>query len=623
MHSIILTLTIFKYRKYNIGIMKKLAILTIIGFFSVVFTQSISAKIIEKDYNRIYTVKDNQVEITETKAISVTQNNFFIQSGAEENFTIFNPVRNDPDAQKKAEQTLTSITLTDNFGNNLGYTSETTPTGNLVIKTKINTGIYSGQTYTITLKYISYGLIIKSGAVRDVYVPAFSKSYTFEDEQTIERVTTQVIIPKFFGEINIVRPLANISDDGNNYVLNFTQESLLGATAWIQIGKIQYYSFNIEQPFEATSNIPIVYNQFRIILPRDMKSGPITQEVHFTNISPEPFSTELDSDGNLIAIFKVPVNESGTIKVEGYAIINQNNSIDFVKSGTINDIPLEVIERNTASAKYWESDSEEIQELAKELKGTETNVYKLVENAYQYVVGKIDYSEVKKFGLNQRQGALATLRGGAAVCMEYSDLFIALLRAMGIPARAAFGSGYSALDGLTSSSNTVNHQWAEVYIPSINSWIGVDTTWGENGDTLIGGDLNHFYTHITSIDPETPSSTEAILYGRAGSFKDKVINVDAVGGKPAIESLSQEQILTKYPQKDTNDNFVESVLTGSTLLFNAVNNQFNTLLTNAGVPSNVFNVFKIGIVLFIIVTFIVLFVLIRKFIKKNEATHKN
>lgn len=601
--------------------MKKIILLSFVIALGFIFTPKVSAKIIEKQYDRTYELKDDHLEITETKAISVTENNFFIQSGAEESFTIFNPVQDDPQAQEKAQQTLSSIILTDNFGNQLQFTSETTPTGNLIIKTKINTGIYSGQTYTITLKYSSYGLIIRSGALRDIYIPAFSKSYVFEDDQSIERVTTKVIIPNTFGEINILRPVTNINQEGNNYVLNFTQESLTGATAWIQIGKTQYYTFSIEQPYVATSSIPIVYNQYRLILPRDVISGPITQKVYFTNITPEPFSTELDMDGNLIAIFRVPVNEEGTIKVEGFAVLNQDNTVNFANSGDLSQIPNEIITKNTFSAKYWESDSSEIQELANELKGNETNVYKLVESAYQYVVGKIDYSEVKKFGLNQRQGALLTLRGGAAVCMEYSDLFIAILRAMGVPARAAFGSGYSALDGLTSSSNTVNHQWAEVYIPSINSWIGVDTTWGENGDTLIGGDLNHFYTHVASVDPETPPSTEAILYGRGGSFKDRNIEVAAVNGRPTNASTTQEELLTKYPKKEGTDNILESILTGAALLFVSINTAINNVFGSLGIPQALYFAVKIICIILLIALVILVSLFTRR--KRIEKTTTN
>lgn len=594
--------------------MKKIIFLSIFFALGFLLNTKVSAKIIEKTYDRVYDVKDDHIEITETKAISVTENNFFIQAGAEESFTIFNPVQDDPEAQSKAEQTLSSIVLTDGSGNNLSFTSDTTATGNLIIKTKINTGIYSGQTYTIRLKYSSYGLIIKSGALRDMYVPAFAKTYVFEDEQSIEKVTTKVIVPKSLGDINFIRPVANIQQEGSNNVINFTQDDLTGATAWIQIGTTQYYTFNIEQPYIATSSIPIVYNQYKIILPRDITSGPITQKVFFTGITPEPFSTEVDSDGNLTATFRVPVNEEGVIKVSGYAVLTQNNSIDFVNSGNIDQISSELITQNTSAAKYWESDSSEIEDLAKTLKGNETNVYNLVESAYQYVVGKIDYSEVKKFGLNQRQGALATLQGGAAVCMEYSDLFIAILRAMGIPARAAFGSGYSALDGLTSSTNTVNHQWAEVYIPSIKSWVGVDTTWGENGDTLIGGDLNHFYTHVASIDPETPSSTEAVLYGRGGTFKDRTINVAAQSTKPTEDSLTEEQLTARYPTKQGSDNFLENVLTGASLFFYNINKSINSFLGTIGVSSNLYLAVKI---IFVVLLFI-LVILVRVIIKRRK-----
>lgn len=600
--------------------MKKIIFLSIFFALGFLINTKVSAKIIEKTYDRVYDVKDDHIEITETKAISVTENNFFIQAGAEESFTIFNPVQDDPEAQSKAAQTLSSIVLTDGSGNNLSFTSDTTATGNLIIKTKINTGIYSGQTYTIRLKYSSYGLIIKSGALRDMYVPAFAKTYVFEDEQSIEKVTTKVVIPKSLGDINFIRPVANIQQDGSNNVINFTQEDLTGATAWIQIGTTQYYTFNIEQPYIATSSIPIVYNQYKIILPRDITSGPITQKVFFTGISPEPFSTEVDSDGNLTATFRVPVNEEGVIKVSGYAVLTQNNSIDFVNSGNIDQISSELITQNTSAAKYWESDSSEIEDLAKTLKGNETNVYNLVESAYQYVVGKIDYSEVKKFGLNQRQGALATLQGGAAVCMEYSDLFIAILRAMGIPARAAFGSGYSALDGLTSSTNTVNHQWAEVYIPSIKSWVGVDTTWGENGDTLIGGDLNHFYTHVASVDPETPSSTEAVLYGRGGTFKDRTINVAAQSTKPTEDSLTEEQLTARYPTRQGSDNFLENVLTGASLFFYNINKSINSFLSTIGVSSNLYLAVKIIFVVLLFTLVILVRVIIKR--RKKVTTYK-
>src|SRR5262249_16924543 len=150
---------------------------------------------------------------------------------------------------------------------------------------------------------------------------------------------------------------------------------------------------------------------------------------------------------------------------------------------------------------------------------------------YQYVVDKIDYSEVKRFGLNTRQGALKTLEGGAAVCMEYSDLFIALMRAEGVPARAAFGYGY---DSRATSGVDTAHQLAEAYIPKLGQWVGVDTTWGENGPAIIGGDLNHLYRHVAVVDPNTPAQVSVQFFGQTPEGSDEKFAITAEAQAPDV-----------------------------------------------------------------------------------------
>src|SRR5690606_15061332 len=171
-------------------------------------------------------------------------------------------------------------------------------------------------------------------------------------------------------------------------------------------------------------------------------------------------------------------------------------------------------------------------------------------------------------GINTRQGALKTLRGGAAVCMEYSDLFIAIMRAMGIPARGAFGHGYSAIDYYSTQDNTINHQWAEVFVPGINSWIPVDTTWGENGPALIGGDLNHFYSHVATINPNSPSLTEVTFYGFM-DIPDRETEIEAVEKKhiETSNSLSESDLLTKYKSAGGVEELISSSRASFNLLF--------------------------------------------------------
>lgn len=534
--------------------MRKLIIFTtiLLGLGLFCFTY-LSAQIVDKEYTRTYLVKDDYIEVSESKTIKVNQPTWFIEQGGEEVFTIFNPVQNDPKREEKLQQTKESISVRDSRGVKLEYSTEITDAGNIILKVKFPIRITFPNQYTIYLNYNSYGLITKSGKLRDVYVPSFASDYKFITENVSESVITRVLVPKSFGAINFATPVNSTSEEGNNYIVTFTQESLRGETGWIQIGTEQIYNFKITQPISMTSNADFFLNKYKVLVPRDLESGPVKQKVHFTNISPTPSNSSRDSDGNLFFEFSFPSNQNGEIVIEGYAVLSQDNNIDYKNSGKLSQIPEEIVKANTSAAKYWESDDKEIQKVANELRsqvaGEDKNVYELINNTYKFVVDRIDYSEVKRFGINERQGALATLQGGAAVCMEYSDLFIALMRAQGVPARGAFGYGYSALDSET--TGTTSHQWAEVYIPTLGGWISVDTTWGESGHELIGGDLNHFYTHVASISPDIPATTEAQFYGNLAQVPSKIVSVQAIDSTPTGEGQTGDELYTQYHKDET------------------------------------------------------------------------
>lgn len=535
--------------------MKKLIIfITILFGFSLFFFTYVSAQIINKEYTRTYNVRDDYVEVAESKKIQITQPNWFISAGAEEVFTLFNPVKNDPDHDEKLQKTQDSIRVTDSRGATLSYTTELTSAGNITLRVAFPIRIDYPNQYTIYLNYNSYGLLIKGGKLRDVYIPSFAVDYSFETETTSEEVITKVVIPKSYGQINFATPENTRTEEGDNYIVSFSKESLVGETGWVEIGTEQYYNFKINQPVVSTSEADFFLNKYKVLVPKDINSGPIKQRVHFTNISPTPTNSFRDDDGNLFFEFSFPSNQSGEIIVEGYAVINQDNTVDFRDSGNLSEIPQEIVDKNTKPAPYWESDSPEIMETAAMLEaqvpGEDKNVYELVTNTYQFVIDRIDYSEVKRFGINERQGALATLEGGAAVCMEYSDLFIALMRAQGVPARGAFGYGYSALDS-DEDSQTTNHQWAEVYIPKLGEWISVDTTWGESGQELIGGDLNHFYTNVASIAPDIPASTTVEYYGTLDEIPEKDFMVTATATLPTGTGEDGETLYGKYHSDQT------------------------------------------------------------------------
>lgn len=74
----------------------------------------------------------------------------------------------------------------------------------------------------------------------------------------------------------------------------------------------------------------------------------------------------------------------------------------------------------------------------------------------------------------KEKDAIWVLENRRGVCTEYSRLFVALARSIGIPARYAEGYVYSQ-----QFQSWMGHAWAEAYI---GEWVPVDATWFEVGE---------------------------------------------------------------------------------------------------------------------------------------------
>lgn len=522
-----------------------LILLILFSSFSLQFAARVDAAIANKEHRRTFTVAEEFLIVEESKKTTVIHGGFQVPAGSPEGFTIFNPVEGDPKAEEKLQETLDSIVVKDDRGNRLDFEIEQNDTNNYIVKVPHPRNIGYNQSSEIFLTYNSYGLIIKTGAVSDLYIPGFPSDYSFQTNDVNEDIFTSLKIPNNLQEINFTSPELPVRDIDGYRVIDIPKESLVGNSAWIQLGKSQFFKFEIKQIVPKTNNFPFVINTFSMPLPRDIESGPITQKVYYSKITPEPYSIELDQDGNLIANFKASAANELEIEIHGYGMLSQSSDFDITNAGSLADISSD-FDRYLESAEYWEVNDPSIREAAFSITDSE-DIYTIVQETYNFVVNRIDYSFVKKYGLNERKGALATLNGGAAVCMEYSDLFITLLRARGIPARAAFGFGYGAADYESRSENRINHQWAEVYYPAQDTWINVDTTWGYFGNNLIGGDLNHFYSHVASVDPETPSTSELSYFGSLEAIPERDMEIYILGSAFNTDDLTtQSELINSY-----------------------------------------------------------------------------
>jgi hypothetical protein len=111
-----------------------------------------------------------------------------------------------------------------------------------------------------------------------------------------------------------------------------------------------------------------------------------------------------------------------------------------------------------------ETRSPEIQALARRLRGSDTDPGVVAERINRWV-----YDSVRKEITVGVPSALGTLRSRVGDCNEHTQLYVALARAAGVPARVAAGLAY--VDG-----KFYYHAWPEVWL---ERWVAVDPTFGQ------------------------------------------------------------------------------------------------------------------------------------------------
>lgn len=120
--------------------------------------------------------------------------------------------------------------------------------------------------------------------------------------------------------------------------------------------------------------------------------------------------------------------------------------------------------------KYWEIEDHLVQELSqKAAERTGDN-----ESYARLVFNMVRESMKLKTHLDERIGAARAVREKEGDCDEHADLFIALLRAVRIPARRIVGHYYR--DG----PEPEPHAWCEMFLKR-NGWIPVDPALGNFG----------------------------------------------------------------------------------------------------------------------------------------------
>ncbi len=298
----------------------------------------------------------------------------------------------------------------------------------------------------------------KYGNVWDINIPGISNQSDFSS------FNASVIYPEYLGNPAFIKPSPVGSNVQSGNKLTFTKNDLGASGISISFGSFQIYDFNLKYNLENTNVFPI---STEIALP------PTTnyQDVLIEDINPKPINVTIDKDGNWLAKFIIQPKKKLNVIAKGKAKINLYPNQQALDKNQLHDY--------LKSEPYWEVDNPKISELAKTLK----TPYAI----YQYVVKTLNYDFSRVESNSPRLGALQALNNpNSAVCLEFTDLFIALSRAAGIPAREIEGYGYTSnsRERPLSLVEDVLHAWPEYYDFDKKTWIMVDPTWGNTTDGI-------------------------------------------------------------------------------------------------------------------------------------------
>jgi transglutaminase-like putative cysteine protease len=318
--------------------------------------------------------------------------------------------------------------------------------------------------------------------VWDINIPGIS------DQNDFSSFNVTVIYPQFLGNPTFIKPyLLNQTTLSNGNRLSFSKNDLGTSGISIAFGNFQVYNFSLKYHIENSNLYPI---KTEIALP------PTTnyQDISIDSINPKPENVLLDKDGNWLAQYVLPSSRVETIDVLGKAKVYINPKITLQNQSSLKDY--------LKQQPYWNTEDPKIKELANKLK----TPYAI----YQYVISTLNYDFSRVETSSPRLGGAKVLNNpNSAVCLEFTDLFISIARAAGIPAREVDGFGYTNNTSQRPLSfiTDILHAWPEYYDYNKNTWVMVDPTWGNTTggvDYFNTLDFDHIAFDIKGEDSQYP-----------------------------------------------------------------------------------------------------------------------
>jgi transglutaminase-like putative cysteine protease len=354
-----------------------------------------------------------------------------------------------------------------------------------------------GKTRTLDISYQNPDASVLSGQVLEVLVPKLASASEYDEYEV------KLITPRSFGSPTRSTPDTFALDDSSTALLITTFFPREGEGVTALFGTEQIFNLKLKYHLQNTGPNPGIA---QIALPPDTPY----QKVFYQQLEPRPQAIEKDSDGNWIATYEIP--SQTTVEVTAELQTHLTLSPDPVRPQPL------VLGEYTQDQPYWQTNSNQVQELAKK--------YTQPKDIYTYVVNTLSYNYDRLASPIERLGAVEALnQPDQGTCQEFTDAFVAIARAAQIPTRRLTGYAYTQNSVLRplSLEEDILHTWPEYYDPQRQLWIPIDPTWGNT----TGGinyfdqfDLNHIVFAINGQSSERPYP--------AGSYKLETANTKDV-----------------------------------------------------------------------------------------------
>lgn len=379
------------------------------------------------------------------------------------------------------------------------------------------------------------------GKIWEVNIPGLANQDNFQS------FNVYVQTPSTFGPPSYIKP--EIAAPSKNS-LSFTKEQLGSSGIYIGFGNFQIYKFNLSYHLKNS-------NLFKVKTEIAIPPSTNYQDIEIEDISPKPLNVIVDKDGNWLAQYTLLPSQKIDIAVNGKAKI-----FLIPKKEPITKDKISIY---TKEQPHWEVSNPNIKKLAGKLKTPQA--------IYEYVVENLTYDLSRVIERKQRLGAVSVLKDPkSAVCLEFTDLFIALARAAGIPAREIDGFGYTqdSKERPLSLVKDILHAWPEYYDFDREAWIMIDPTWGNTTkgldyfDTL---DFDHFAFAIKGENSTYPIPAGGYKIEGDEALKDVNVNF--------TEGFVEKNVMLTVTQDFSNSYLAGGPIKGNLIIKNVSANISN------------------------------------------------